>query len=97
VRNAPLRPIRAAVEMDQRKFQDIRRLAEPAACQEFWAADGKELFATQLHGIETRPVAIAVTHRHVDVLAREIDMMPRGRNPEVDAGMRLGKVAESVH
>ena len=83
--------------MDQRKFQDIRRLAEPAACQEFWAADGKELFATQLHGIETRPVAVAVPHRHVDVFAREVDVVHHRRDPEVDARMRLGKMAEPMH
>jgi hypothetical protein len=72
-------------------------LAEPAARQQFWAADGKELLAAELHGVGPRPVAVAMTHRHVDVFACKVDMMHRCGDPQVNAGMRFGKVAEPMH
>ena len=35
--------------------------------------------------------------RKVNLLARKIDVMQRGRDAQVDAGMRLGKMTEPVH
>ena len=43
------------------------------------------------------PVAVAVPHREVDFLAREVDVMQRRGHAQIDAGMRLGKVTEPVH
>ena len=48
-------------------------------------------------GVEPRPVALAMAHGEIDLLACEIDMMQRRRNPQVDPRMRLGKMAEPMH
>ena len=61
--------------------------------QQFRAAHGKELLCTQANGVESRPVALAVAHGEIDLLPREVDVMQRRRNPQVDAGMCFGKMA----
>src|SRR5215211_1097581 len=38
-----------------------------------------------------------MAHRHIDFLAREVDVMQRRGHAEVDAGMRLGKVTKPMH
>src|SRR5215472_1401882 len=38
-----------------------------------------------------------MTYCHVDLFAREVDMMQRRGNTKVNAGMLLGKVAEPMH
>ena len=38
-----------------------------------------------------------MTYRHIDFLAREVDMMQRRGNTQVDARMGLSKVAEAMH
>ena len=38
-----------------------------------------------------------MAHRKVDLLAREIHVMQRSRNTQIDLRVRLGKVAEAVH
>ena len=94
----PVCPIGPAIQVDQWKFEDIGGLREAAAArQQFRAAHGKELLCTQADGIESRPVAVAVAYRKVDLLAREVDVMQRRGNPQVDAWMRLGKMAEPMH
>jgi len=38
-----------------------------------------------------------MTYRHIDFLAREIDMMHRRGNAQVNADMGLRKVTEAMH
>ena len=65
--------------------------------QQLWTANREQLLRAQAHGLEARPVAVAVTDGEIDVLAREVDVMQRRRNPQVDLGVRLGEAAEPVH
>ena len=76
----PFCPISPAIKMDQWKFQNVGYLFEPTtARQELWTAHGKELLGTKPYGIEPWPIAVAVTHRKVDFLTREVDVMRSGR------------------
>src|SRR5262249_38352846 len=68
-----------------------------AARQQFRAAYRKQLLAAQLHRIEAGPVAVAVAHGEVHFLSREIDVMQRRGDAQVDLGMRLDEIAEPVH
>ena len=82
----PLRPVLAVVEMQQRKFQHVRRLGEPIAPgEQLGAADREQLLGAQARDIEAGPVAVAVAHGEIDVLAREVDVMQRRRDPQIDA------------
>jgi len=94
----PVIPVRSTIHVDQGKFQNIGRLAEAVASgQQFRAAHGKQLLLTKSHGVETGPVAIAVTNGKVHFLAREIHVMQRCGNAQVYLRMGLGKMAEPVH
>jgi hypothetical protein len=43
-------------------------LSEPAAArQQFRTAYGKELFRTEPDGVESRPIAVAVAYRKIDL------------------------------
>src|SRR5215468_2947721 len=46
--------------------------------------------------MQSRPMAVAVTNRDIYVFAREIDVMQRARNAEVDFGMYFCKAAEPM-
>src|SRR5262249_49407262 len=97
-RQQPFCPVLAAVQMDQRKLEDIYRLGKTAATrQKLRTANGEELFATQVGGIGSGPIAVSMPRRHVDFLTREVDVMQRGGDTEVDAGMCLGKMAKAMH
>src|SRR5215471_13052732 len=46
--------------------------------------------------MQSRPMAVAVTNRDIYVFAREIGVMQRARNAEVDFGMYFCKAAEPM-
>ena len=93
-----LRPVGPAVQVDQRKLEDIGRLAQPAAPgQQFWTAHREQLFRAELDRVEARPVAVAMADREIDFLAREVDMMQGCRHAQVDVCVRFGKMPEPVH
>ena len=46
--------------------------------------------------MEPRAVAVAVTNGKVDVLAREVDVVQRGADPEIDLGVDLGEAAQAM-
>ncbi len=94
----PARPVRPAVDVDQRKLENIGRLAQPSSPgQQLWTAHREQLLRAELDRVEARPVAVAMADREIDFLARKIDMMQRCRNAQVDAGVRFGKMPEPVH
>ena len=71
---APSLPI---IKVQKGELQDVRRLGETASRQQFRAAYRKELFGAQPDSVEARPIAVAVTHREVDILARKVDVVQR--------------------
>ena len=65
--------------------------------QELRATNREQLFGTQPHDIEPRPIAITVPHREIHVLSCEVDVMQSRRNAQIDAGMRFGKSPKTMH
>ena len=57
---------------------------------------GKQLLGAQARDIKARPIAVAVAHGKIDILAREVDVMQRRRHAQIDARMLLGKSAEAI-
>ena len=93
----PLRPVSAAIQVEQRKPEDIGRLSQAATRQQFRTAYGKKLLCTQPDTFQSRPIPLAVADGQVDVLSGEVDVMQGRRNAQVDARMRFGEVAEAVY
>jgi hypothetical protein len=56
-----------------------------------------KICSTHSRVASTRPIAVAVSHRDIDVFANEIDVMHGRRNPQVDAGMRCGEARQAMH
>ena len=84
--------------MDQRKLEDIGHLVEAAAArQQLRTAYRKELFGAQSNGIKSGPIAIAMAHRKVDLLAREVDVVQRRGYTKINFGVRFGKVPKPMH
>ena len=65
--------------------------------QELRAADREQRLGAQARHLQPWPASVAVTHRNVDVLAREVDVVQRRADAQVDAGVGLGEAAEAVH
>jgi len=57
-------------------------------------ADRKKLLGSKADSVEPAPIAVAVPDRNIDLFRTEVDMMHRCGNPQIDAGMGLGKPAE---
>ena len=74
--------------------EGLRRGA--AALQQLRTADGKELFGAEAGDVKPRLVAVAVANGKIDVLAREVDMLQRGADPEIDLWVDLGKTAQTM-
>lgn len=47
--------------------------------------------------MQMRPVPGAVPNREVDIVGREIGMPARGADPQINLGMRRGKIPEPGH
>lgn len=68
--------------MQQRKFQHISRLLYPLTpSDKLGAADRKQVLSAQAYDLESSPAAITVPNCKIDILAREIDVMQRCRDP----------------
>src|SRR6266702_7523437 len=94
----PVRPIGSAVEVNERKLQDVSHPADTATSrQELRTAHGKEPLRGEPDGVQARPIAVAVTHGKIDLLAGKIDVMHVRGDAQIDIGMRLGKLTEPVH
>ena len=84
--------------MQQREFQQVRRFLDAIASgNKLGGANRKKLLRAKPHDIEPGPIAMAVSHRQVDFLTREVDVMHRCRYPQIDVGVSLGKPAEPMH
>src|SRR6516162_4198521 len=55
------------------------------------------MLGTQAHNVETRPIAIAMAHREVHILAREVYVVQRCRHTEIDARMLFGEAAKTIY
>ena len=93
----PPPPVLAPIEMQEGKFQDVARLMQAGLFHQLGAAHRKQLLAAQALDVQPGPVAVAVPHRQIDLLACKVDMMHGGGNPQVDVGMRLGKPPQPMH
>ena len=83
--------------MQQRKFQQVRRLGETVTTgHQFGAADRKKLLGAQTDSVESAPIAVAVSDRDVDILTGKVDMMHRCGDPQIDTRMRLGKAPQAI-
>ena len=75
--------------MNERKLEHVRWLGQAvAARKQLWTAHRKQLFGAQTHDVEARPIAIAMPHGEIDVLAREVYVMQRRRHAQIDARVR---------
>ncbi len=93
----PLRPVLPIIEVQQRKFEHVRRLADAlSSSEQLGAANRKQLLGAQAGDVQPGPTAIPVPYGKIDVLPGEVDVMQGGGDAQVDAGMRLGKPAKSV-
>src|SRR5262249_40418291 len=82
----------------QRKLQKVRYFRYAVASgNELWAANRKQTLRVKPLHIESRPVAIAMADRDIDIVAREIGILRRGRNAQIHAGTFLGKAAEPIY
>jgi len=64
------------------------------AAEESRAADRKQLFSTEVDGIEPKPITVAVTDREIDILASEVYVVHRRRDLELDLRIGLSKPPE---
>lgn len=84
--------------MQQRRFQQVRRFGDAVTSgHQLGTADRKKLLGAKADSVEPASIAVAVPDRNIDLLANEVDMMHRCRNPQIDAGMGLGKPAEPIY
>jgi hypothetical protein len=83
------------VHVDQRKLQNVRGLGDAAlARQQLRTAQSKEVFRAQPYRVQPRPIAVAVTHREVNFLARKIHMMQCGRRGAAPADRTCARMGE---
>ncbi len=89
----PPLPVAPVVAMEEPMAHDVHRRAQrvPPA-QKAGAADRKQLLRGEAGDMQARPFAFAMPDRDVYVLAREIDVLQRGADPEVDLRMRFGEL-----
>ena len=78
-------------------MRDIARRVQRAGAQQFRAAHRKQLLGAETRHVHSRPLSIAMADCQVDVFAREIDMLHRRADPQIDFGMRFGEASEAVH
>src|SRR5258706_7452952 len=84
--------------MQQRRFQQVRRFRDAITPgHQLGAANRKKLLGAKADSVEAAPIAVAVPDRNVDLFPNEVDMMHRCGNPQIDAGMGLGKPAEPIY
>ena len=55
------------------------------------------MFSAQLHGIQTGPVAVTMSDRHVHILASEVDVVHHCRHTQIDLGVHLGEFTEPMN
>jgi len=86
------------LEPQQRPFESVGRPSQAiVASKQLRAADCADLFRAQPRHIETWPIAIAVSHRDIDIVAGEIDVVHRRLNPQVDAWMGRRETRQPMH
>ena len=84
--------------MQQRRFQQVGRFGDAVTPgHQLGAANRKKLLGAKAHDAKPGPIAIAMSNRKVNVLARKVDVMHRCGHAEIDVGMGLGKPTESMH
>ena len=94
----PLRPGLPIVEMQQWKFQQVRRFYNAVTPGgELGAADWKKLLGTEADGVESIPIAGPVPDRNVDIVTGKVDMMHGCRDPQIDGRMCLGKATQPIN
>ena len=94
----PVCPVRSAIQVDQRKFEDIGGFIEAAAArQQFGTANDKKLLRAEPNSVKPRPVTVPVAYCQVDLFSREVNMMQRRGNPKINVGVGFGKMAEPVY
>jgi hypothetical protein len=77
--------------------EDAGRAQRMPATQEFRAAHWEQRLSAQARDLQPWPASVAVADRDVYVLAREVDVVERRADAQVDARMGLGEAAEAVH
>ena len=83
--------------MDERKPQHVGGLGQAIAPdKQLGAAHREQLLGAQPNDVEAGPIAVAMANGEIDVLAREVHVVQRGRHAQVDARMLLGKAAQAV-
>ncbi len=85
-----------AVVVQQHVVLEVgRRAQRMLALHQRRAADREHLDRQAQLGVQARVDAAAVAHRHVEVLAREVDHVLGGRYLEVDVGVGLHEAAHA--
>ena len=67
------------------------------AIREMGTAHRKDLFAAQTGHVKVGPAPLAMAHRHVDVLVREVDVVQARADPKVDRRVVHDEAAEPMH
>src|SRR5215472_9581137 len=94
----PLPSLALILEPYEWPFQHVGGpLQAIAAGEQLRAADRKNLLRAKPRRLETRPIAITVPHRNVDVLVGKVYGMHCRRNPQIDAGMCRGKASQAMN
>src|SRR5215469_11579908 len=76
----------------------LRQLAQchwQAAIVEARAADGEDILLRQLLSVQTRPMAAAIAHRHVDIVRAEVGKRLPRADVDVDIGMPAVEVRQT--
>ena len=68
-----------------------------AAAGERRAADRKELFNAKPRDVQGGPISVAVPNCEIEILSREIDVLKRCGDPQIDGGMLFSKSPKPVH
>jgi hypothetical protein len=83
-------PPRAPVaKTQQRKPQQVLRREDALPSGELGAAHREQPLGAKAHHVETRPIAVSVTDRHVHVFPREIGVMLRCRDAQIELRVAL--------
>ena len=94
----PLIPVLPIVDVQQLDLVEVGGPAQGiATLEQLRAADGKQLLGAEPRDVKPGLISVAVTNGQVDVLAREVDMMQRGADPEIDLGVGLGETPQPMH
>src|SRR5205085_12124328 len=64
---------------------------------EFRAANSEQLFGAQTDDVESRPRAVTVPHREIDILSCEVHVMQHRRHAQINAGVGFGEATEAMH